>query len=161
MAYTQEEINAIRRSKLIALRESYGKNQKEFSAMVGIGHSYYNRLESGELRITDKTIQRITMALGVSWSTIMEEQVEDYSMVRVDEAKKLNIYENNCYYQLDRIIKHGGSASKGHMSALLDLLIGIESTLEYKAQFHDLCENEEKVLDTFIENVFEHFMQLH
>lgn len=54
-------------------RESRGMSQEQFAEMCGISRAYYGRLERGEHSTTLKLCKRISDALGISVSDLLED----------------------------------------------------------------------------------------
>lgn len=152
-----DRIDEYRRKKLIELPELYGKTQKEFCESIDISPSYYSRLVSGDRRITDKTILKIATKLDIPLSDFDEED----SVSKQDTTPiARNVYEDNCYYQFERIIRHGGVNDKTHMKNLLDFLIGLENALDMKQNYKDISSNEDTIVEKYLEMTLESFLNL-
>jgi len=149
------EINQIRINKLLQIR---GKtSQKDFAMSIDMNPSYYCRLESGATPISDKTMKRIARQYNVMYSVLVDdsipeigpmhfEVVEDISPL-TKELHERKTFSKHAHQLLDEIIAYGGSDNLQYMKDLNSFLLEVQYLLQYKDQFDDLGENEEKVID--------------
>lgn len=149
------EINQVRINKLLQIR---GKtSQKDFATSIDMNPSYYCRLESGATPISDKTMKRIAKQYNVMYKVLIDDTIQeitpmDFEMVddispitrRLHERKT---FSNKAHQLLDDIISYGGSDNLQYMKDLNSFLLEVQYLLEYKNQFDDLSENEDKVID--------------
>lgn len=154
---TQEQVeqNRIRIKKLISFRNSLGLNQKEFANKVGINVTYYCRLENGGT-ISDKTLRKIASKFDIPLEVMLNDEIVDVSDRELEKHKekeeKTDVvqktsFEKNAYAILDEIIEYGGRDNLNYMKDLTTFLLEVQYLLEYKDQFEDLSENEDKVYD--------------
>lgn len=68
-----ENVNIQFGNVLRKMRESRGMTQEEFSGICGISRAYYGRLERGEHSITLDLCKRISDAMGISISMLLED----------------------------------------------------------------------------------------
>ena len=54
------------------LREALGESQDAFALRVGLGRSYFGRVERGEVNVSLETIERIAKGLKVKLATLLE-----------------------------------------------------------------------------------------
>lgn len=147
-----KEINELRIKKLIAFRNQCNLNQKEFATKIGMNISYYCRLENGGTFISDKTLKKIAMVFDIPYDIILNDESPSFSeglapSVEETPATLKTSFENSAHKILDEIIAYGGKNNLTYMKDLNRFLVEVQYFLEYKEQFHDLCENEDKLLD--------------
>jgi len=149
------EINKVRINKLLQVR---GKvSQKDFAKTIDMNPSYYCRLESGATPISDKTMKRIAKQYNVMYKVLIDDTIPeigpmDFEIIEDISPLTRKIHEKktfvkNAHQKLDEIIDYGGSDNLQYMRDLNNLLLEVQYLLEYKSQFHDLDENQDKVID--------------